>query len=98
MSEGQMITIVLCIMYTGVDKGPNKYGLQAGFGPRAAIWEGLHYNIWSEQYLTLKYLSKVNLCQKKFQLSHWIYKTVVLWKNIIFESYIHQALFKSYDQ
>ena len=42
MSEGQMITIVLYIsMYIGVDKGPNKYGLQAGFGPRAAIWEDL---------------------------------------------------------
>ena len=29
MSEGQMITIALCIsMYLGADKGPNKYGLQ----------------------------------------------------------------------
>ena len=38
MSEGQMTTIVLCIsMYIGVDKGPNRYGLRAGFGPRAAI-------------------------------------------------------------
>ena len=28
-----MITIVLCIsVYIGVDKGPNKYGLQSGFG------------------------------------------------------------------
>ena len=30
-------------MYIGVDKGLNRYGLQAGFGPRAAIWEGLSF-------------------------------------------------------
>ena len=41
MSEGKMITIVLCIsLYIGVDKGPNKYGLWAGSGQRAAISEG----------------------------------------------------------
>ena len=46
VSDGQMITIVLCIsMYIGVDKGPNKYGLRAEFDPRAAIWEGLSYLI-----------------------------------------------------
>ena len=32
-------------MYIEVDKGPDKNGLQARFGPRAAIWEGLFYGI-----------------------------------------------------
>ena len=30
-------------MFVEVNKGPNKNGLGARFGPRAAIWEGLHY-------------------------------------------------------
>ena len=46
MSEGQMNTIALWVpMLIEVNKGPNKNGLGAEFGPGVIIWEGLAYKL-----------------------------------------------------
>ena len=73
MSEGQMRNIAQCVsIHFQVDKGPNKNGRQAGFGPR--LLSPFFYLLCSEviKYCYFEAIALVHLYLDEFtQIAHW---------------------------